>query len=144
MAITTDIWVSCQTRSYCCVTAHFLTSSWTLETAVLETFEFKENHTGDSIAAELKRVVNSWGIADKIVCAITDKASNMVAAIDKTGWRHLPCFTHMLNLIVQYSIKGSDELSGIQHRCKESSDKLREVQQQLSLPEVKLIQKVLI
>ena len=131
---------------------YFLTSNWTLKTAVLETFEFNESHTADNIVKELKRVANNWGIAEKVVCAVTDNASNMVAAIAKAGWRHVPCFAHTLNLIVQDSIKASDELSAIQHKCKEivshfhrsvkSSDKLREVQQQQSLPEVKLIQEV--
>ena len=75
-------------------------------------------------------------------------ASNMVSGISKTGWRHLPCFAHTLNLIVQDSIKKNSELSEIQHKFKEvvshfnrsvkSSDKLKEVQQQLSLPKQKL------
>ena len=53
---TTDIWTSLQTKSYCCVTAHYITSNWELKSALLETFEFNAEHTAAHIAAELVRV----------------------------------------------------------------------------------------
>ena len=152
LALTTDIWTSRQTQSYCCVTVHYITDTWCLKSAVLETFEFNCDHTADNIASKLHTVATSWGIDEKVVCVVTDNASNMVSGISKTGWRHLPCFAHTLNLIVQDSIKKNSELSEIQNKYKEvvshfhrsvkSSDKLKEVQQQLSLPEQKLIQEV--
>ena len=74
-----------------------------LDTHVFETFKFNKNHTADNIVKELKRVVNNWGIAQKVVFAVTDNASNMVAAIAKAGWQHVPCFTHTLNFIVKDS-----------------------------------------
>ena len=125
-----------------------------LDTHVLETFKSNKSHTADNIVKELKRVVNNWGIAEKVVCAVTDNASNMVAAIAKAGWQHVQCFTHTLNLhTLNFIVKdSSDQPSAIQHKCKEivsyfhcsvnSFDKLREVQQQQSLPEVKLIQEM--
>ena len=152
VALTTDIWTSCQTQAYCCVTGHFISSSWTLESVVLETFEFNEDHTADHIAAQLKRVANAWSIETKIVCVVSDNASNMVAGVGRTGWRHLPCFAHTLNLIVQDVIRASSELGDLQMKCKaivahfhrsvKSSEKLKEVQRQLSLPESKLVQEV--
>ena len=96
VTITTDIWTSCQTRSYRCITAHYLTEEWILKSSVLETFEFNNDHTAVHIAKELKRVIDSWGL-ETIVCVVTDNASNMVAAIRETGWRHLHCFGHTLN-----------------------------------------------
>ena len=34
VAITTDIWSSCQTLSYCCLTAHVISEAWELESYV--------------------------------------------------------------------------------------------------------------
>ena len=101
------------------MTSHFITGDWKLQSAVLETFEFNTDHTASNIAANLKRVANDWGIDEKVVCVVTDNASNMTAAIAQTGWRHLPCFAHTLNLVVQESIKSDDELLHIQYRCKD-------------------------
>ena len=99
---------------------------------------------------KLYRVVESWNIQDKVICVVTDNAANMVAAISSTGWRHLPCFAHSLNLVVQNSIKSDDELCAVQsksvvshfHESVKSMEKLAEIQRQLSLPEHKLMQDV--
>ena len=152
IAVTTDIWSSRQAMSYCCLTAHAISESWELESYVLETFNFNTDHTARHIAQELKRVVEDWELSNSISCCVTDNASNMLAGIREAGWRHLPCFAHTLNLVVQEAIKTDPVLSHLQSKCKsivshfhrstKASEKLRSVQQQLSLPELKLIQDV--
>ena len=152
VAVTTDIWTSLQTKSYCCVTVHYITMDWLIRSALLETFEFDTAHTAVNIRSELLRVASAYNLADKIVCAVTDNASNMVSAIRETSWRHLPCFAHSLNLVVQDSIKEDTELGVVKEKCKDvvshfhrsvkSADKLRVVQKQISVPEHKLIQEV--
>ena len=74
VAVTTDIWTSCQSLSYCCLTAHTVSDEWKLESYVLETFNFNTDHTGEHIAQELKRVVDNWEISS-ISCCLTDNAS---------------------------------------------------------------------
>ncbi len=152
IALTTDLWTSRQTQSYCCITAHYISGNGKLKSALLETFEFNESHTAENIATHLKTVASNWEIDSKVVCVVTNNASNMVSAISKTGWRHLPCFAHTLNLIVQNAIKADPIVQQIQLQCKDvvshfhrsvkSSDKLKEIQSQLSLPQQKLIQDV--
>ena len=76
----------------------------------------------------------------------------MLLGIEKAGWNHLPCCAHTLNLVVQDAIKADPELSVLREKCKsivshfhkstKSSEKLRSVQQQLHIPELKLIQDV--
>ena len=76
----------------------------------------------------------------------------MTSGIQKAGWNHLPCFAHTLNLVVQEAINSEPVLSKLQEKCKhivahfhrstKSSEKLRSVQQQLNLPQLKLIQDV--
>ncbi|XP_011403457.1 PREDICTED: zinc finger BED domain-containing protein 1-like [Amphimedon queenslandica] len=76
----------------------------------------------------------------------------MIAAIGRTTWWHLPCFTHSLNLVVQTTIRNDDHLTHVQQKCKDtvsqfhrsvkSAEKQRDIQKQLSLPEHKLVQEV--
>ena len=58
------------------------------------------------------------GISQKkfhVLIAITDNANNIVAAVKITGWPHLPCFAHTINLIVTNSISEVQELEEIIH-----------------------------
>ena len=139
IALTKDTWSSQQGLSYCCLTVHTIKDSWKLESYLLETFNFNTDHSGQNIASELTRVVSE--------CCITDNASNMTSGIQKAGWNHLPCFAHTLNLVVQVAVNTEPVLSKLQEKCKhiiahfhrstKSSEKLRSVQQQLNLPQLK-------
>lgn len=70
-----------------------------LKMRLLSYIEFSESHTGDNLANELKKCVEEWEITDKIICLVSDNA-----AVRKCGWRHVPCFAHNLNLIVQHGV----------------------------------------
>ena len=119
---------------------------------VLETFNLTVSHTAESIAAELKQIANDWLIADTVVALVTDNASNMVAVARLTGWKHIPCFAHTLNLIVQAALSSDPVMADLKTKCKstvtffhqstKASDKLMEVQQQIGNSEVKLVQEV--
>ena len=108
--------------------------------------------TAENLATELSSVTNEWEITDKIVCVVTDNASNIVAAVRLNGWKHMPCFAHMLNLIVQDSINGDSQLTGIQKKCRnilsyfhrssKATNKLVTIQSRLKLEPHKLIQDV--
>ena len=152
VALTSDIWTSRTTQSYLTLTCHFLTSSWELKTLVLGTFELNNDHTADNIAEALQRVAGSWGISNKVVAMVTDNAANIVAAVRMTGWMHIPCFAHTLNLVVSDAIKADASIHGLKKKCKQivtffhhsvkSTEKLKEIQGQLGIPEHKLIQEV--
>ena len=76
----------------------------------------------------------------------------MAAAVRITGWKHIPCFAHTLSLIVQAALSADKATADLKKTCKDvvtffhkstkASDKLKEVQRQLGLPEAKLIQGV--
>ena len=109
-------------------------------------------HTAENIAAELKKVSEEWGITDKITCIVTDNAANMKAAARLTGWKHLPCFAHTLNLIVQEATERDQELSEVRQKARsivtyfkqsvKAKDKLDEIQLQMGGEEKKLIRDV--
>ena len=83
---------------------------------------------------------------------VTDNANNIVAAVRLNGWKHLPCFAHTLNLVVQDSLKADTELAEIQKKCRDivsyfhrsskATDKLVAVQTRLKIENHKLIQDV--
>ena len=154
-AVTTDIWTSRSTQSFLSVTAHYIDnekSPCASKSCILETVCLKVDHTGENIAGQLLRVTEEWSLRNKVICAVTDSASNMNLAIRTTRWNHLPCFAHTLNLIVQGAIAADEQLSTLQAQCKKivsffhrsvkASDRLASVQNQLDLPANKLIQEV--
>lgn len=79
----------------------------------------------------------------------SDNAANIVAAIKQTEWKHIPCFAHTLNLIVQDSLK---EISDIKCKIKsiveffkrsvKASESLKRKQEKLSVPVLSLKQDV--
>ena len=151
VALTSDLWTSRATESFLTITCHYLTSSWVLKSLVLETFAFKSSHTAENIAASFLRVATSWEISEKVVAMVTDNAANIVAAVRITGWKHVRCFAHTLNLVVSEAIK-TDLIRDIRKRCRQivtffhqstkATDKLKEIQAQVHVPIHKLIQEV--
>ena len=102
-ALTTDLWTSRATQGYITVTCHFISSSWELHSAVLATLLVDSAHTAENLAAKLMSITTEWEITEKIICVVTDNASKIVAAVRLNGWKHMPCFGHTLNLVVEDS-----------------------------------------
>ena len=151
-AVTTDFWTSASTEGYVTITCHYLDSSWELKSCVLATYQVKMQHTAENIAAELKKVANDWCITNKISCIVTDSAANMTAAARLTGWVHVPCFTHTLNLIIQEATDRDHGLTDVRTKARSNvtyfkqnmtaKDKLGEIQLQMGEVEKKLIRDV--
>ena len=151
-AITTDFWSSADTHSYITVTCHFIDALWELHSHVLATYQVNIAHTAENVAAELKEIASHWKIEEKISCIISDNAANMVAAARLTGWRHIPCFAHTLNLIVQESTEKDPVLAEVRQKGRnfvkyfkqsiKARDKLTELQKQMGGEERKLIRDV--
>lgn len=151
-SLTSDFWSSRTSTSYITVTCHFIDKSWQCKSYVLATYQVEESHTAENIAQELKLVASKWNITDKIYAVVSDSAANMKAGVRLTGWRHLACFAHTLNLVVACAIKEDDELLAIQSKCRNivkyfkqsnvANNKLSELQREMKGEERKLIQDV--
>ncbi|GAA6093680.1 E3 SUMO-protein ligase ZBED1-like, partial [Tachysurus ichikawai] len=90
---------------YVTLTAHHITDDWYLSSHVPQTRAFDESHTGANLAELLRGVAIEWNLTDKDPALVTDNASNMVIAAQLTGFLHIKCYAHTLNLALQRALK---------------------------------------
>ena len=91
-------------------------------------------------------MISEWELETKLVAIVTDNAANVTAAIRQlqqsdNGFRnvkHLPCFAHTLNLVVQQAVQAINELKtkvktivGYFHQSTVAAAKLEELQVQM-------------
>ncbi|XP_019895134.2 E3 SUMO-protein ligase ZBED1-like isoform X1 [Musca domestica] len=119
-SITTDCWTSRANEGYLTVTCHFITNEFTLRSAVLSTKKLlvATNHGSDNIASSLRAVFNEWGIMEKVVCVVTDNDSTMIKACELLQKRHLPCYAHTINLLVQDCLNQTFIKENVLAKCK--------------------------
>ncbi|XP_052432606.1 E3 SUMO-protein ligase ZBED1-like [Carassius gibelio] len=105
LALTTDMWSSCNMMPYMSVTAHYINKEWTLQSKCLQTCFMPESHTADNLEEALREAINDWKLQEKqIACITTDNGANIVAAIRQLKWPWLSCFGHNLNLAINNSL----------------------------------------
>jgi hypothetical protein len=98
--------VNCRSNDcYLALTVHFINDECELCSFLLECFKYNERHTVENLAAETKRLLTEWSVYNEVVALVTDNAANMGATTGLGGWKHLPCFAHSINLIVQAGLK---------------------------------------
>ena len=117
VSLTTDSWTSICTENYIAVTAHYVTAEFRLGSCLLECIRYTERHTADNLCTELRRLITEWSLEEKLVAVVTDNAANITAAIKQLqqtdglrAVKHLPCFAHTLNLIVQPAVQSINNL----------------------------------
>lgn len=49
---------------------------------------------------------------NKVDTLVTDNAANAVATVQLNGWKHISCFAHTLNFVMQDSLAADPILSG--------------------------------
>ncbi|KAJ8415057.1 hypothetical protein AAFF_G00007550 [Aldrovandia affinis] len=76
-----------------------------MTSCLLDCVEISERHTAENLADQLLRIAQEWKMTGKVAACVTDNAANITLAIRKTGWKHLPCFAHTLNLIVREALE---------------------------------------
>ncbi|CAK1586661.1 unnamed protein product [Parnassius mnemosyne] len=147
--LTTDSWTSSD-QNYVAITAHFICEidgKSSLQSCRLGCIPYDNSYTAQKLGMLLAEEVQKWGLQNKVVCVVTDNASNIVAAVRNNNWRHIPCFAHTLNIVLGDGLQIIQaELSKIKDIVlyfKQSSNalvKLTNMQKQLNLPDIKLKQ----
>ena len=89
-----------RTLHTCGVTSHWLDENWELQSAILQTRECSERHTGENISIRLQACADEWKIeTGKIAATVHDNGSNINRAMDfLDAWPDQRCFAHTLQL----------------------------------------------
>ncbi|CAH0563035.1 unnamed protein product [Brassicogethes aeneus] len=143
-----DSWTSITNDNYTAITEHWIIEKETtlmLSSNLLECISYNERHTAENLCALLQTKFEECEIENKIVTVVSDNAANIVASIRKGNWRHVGCFAHTVNLIVQ---KGLQEIAPIIFKIKKVVEyfkrsshalaKFNQIQEQMGLVNLKL------
>ncbi|RXN36491.1 zinc finger BED domain-containing 1-like protein [Labeo rohita] len=103
---TTDLWSSRSMEPYLSLTVHFISDDWVLHSHCLQTSFFPDDHTGELLAAGLQEALDSWGLSEhRLVAITTDSGANIIKAIELNNWTRLQCFGHRLHLAIERAMK---------------------------------------
>jgi len=131
------------------VTAHWLDSSFVMNSHCLAV----RPAPSDNLKAELTKVADEWQLDMSTLHAVTDSGANIkkaMAQLPLQKWR--PCFAHTLQLCVNGALshRSVSELPKVVAKARNivshfrrsplASMELQKAQQQLGLPEHKLLQ----
>ncbi|KAL6553636.1 hypothetical protein OROGR_007478 [Orobanche gracilis] len=72
--LTSYMWTSCQTLGYLCLTAHYVDSSWKLNSQVLNFLHMESGHTGHDMFSAVYKLLQDWEIEQKIFSVTLDNA----------------------------------------------------------------------
>ncbi|KAH1264825.1 Zinc finger BED domain-containing protein RICESLEEPER 2 [Glycine max] len=115
VAITSDMWTaSNQKKGYMAVTAHYIDSSWTLQSRILRFIYVPSPHTSERLCNALVECLLDWNIDTKLSTITLDNCSTIDCMIEKIknklqlgtlikegAFLHMRCCAHILNLIVK-------------------------------------------
>jgi len=105
VCLTTNDWTSVKNESFMGITAHFINDEGLLQSIFLGCEMFDDRYTIDNWDTYLKNIIHQWNIEHKITAIVSDNAPNIVGAIKKFNYHHIPCFAHSINLVVQSGLK---------------------------------------
>lgn len=108
VCLTADSWTSSANIQYLAVTCHLIDIQYEYKSVLLDVIEI-ESHTSAAIAKNLVKVISDYHLTGKVVCLVTDNASDMKLAASLSHLAWVGCVAHKLNLVVQDLLK-SDEI----------------------------------
>ena len=102
ISFTTDVWSSdVNSDSLLGLTAHCVDGNFQRKSAVLQAHSLDDRHTGEYIAMQLLKMLESWKVdSSKVHVIIRDNASNTVKAMEEASLPSFGCFAHSLQLLV--------------------------------------------
>ena len=108
-AATTDMWSGRTREAFIAVTVHYLTSNFTQRNFTIEVSPVRGRHTAVNIKHVLTESFRHWGISDeKLSIMARDNGSNIVAACNSWGIKHIGCIGHGLHLVVNPFLQKSN------------------------------------
>ncbi|KAL5557478.1 hypothetical protein UlMin_039714 [Ulmus minor] len=119
ISITSDLWSFLISNGYMSLTTHFIDKNWKLQKRVLNFSYLSPPHTGITLSDAISSLLLEWDIQGKIFGITLDNASANDVSVEELrvdlnskgllvcqgNFFHLRCCAHILNLIVQDSLK---------------------------------------
>ena len=142
---TTDMWTSGSNDAYITFSIHFISNGWELHSFCLETLPMFADHTGQNIADTISAILENWKLSkDKLVASTTDSGSNLVCAFRILQGIRISFFGHNLDLaikkgLIKKAIGRCHSLVELFHRSWKKTCYLRQKQEELGLPQHKII-----
>ena len=152
-SFTTDIWSSRANDSYISLTCHFVDANFVRNNLMLNVSLFNTDHTADNIAAKIQEMIQLWGLSDDdFYMIMRDNAANMKAAFSRVGMNSFGCLAHSLQLVIKDGclnlvnvnnlLSTARKIIGHFHHSIQATQRLKQIQRNLRLPDLKLIQDV--
>ncbi|CAF1098726.1 unnamed protein product, partial [Brachionus calyciflorus] len=102
---TTDCWTSVQNFSYLTLTAHYFTDQLSLRSICLAVRHVLGGHSSNNLTEYIKEILNEFKIVEKIGFFTTDNVNAMGKTVKQIGKERIPCFAHILHLIIKNTLK---------------------------------------
>ncbi|KAL5550725.1 hypothetical protein UlMin_000901 [Ulmus minor] len=154
VSLTSDLWSSCISDGYMCLTAHFIDKEWRLQKRILNFCFMPPPHTGVALSEKIFDLLCGWKIEGKLFSLTLDNASSNDVSVEALGSQlqlkgllpcngeffHLRCCCHILNLVVQDGLKHIDRaIEKIRESVKYVKGSHSQVRKQKFLDCVKLV-----
>ena len=106
ISFTSDLWTApLALDCFIAFTGHMMMPNFEQHCVLLQAKHFKARHTAENIQQSIQQVIDSYNIPEnKIQFIVTDNAPNITNAIIESGFLHIPCFLHTLQLCINRSI----------------------------------------
>lgn len=105
VTIAFDEWTDGASRRYIGYTVHCM-YEWRFYEMTIEHFPIRQLHiTGTYITQITQKVLNDYGIYNKILIACTDNGTNMVKSFNTLPFQRIPCVCHCINTFVTHFIE---------------------------------------
>lgn len=119
IGVTTDMWTSTSSDDYLSLTVHFVDENFEYHHLCLECIPFAEvSHTASSIETFITDTMKEWNLLEKVVCFMRDNGPNMVAALERSTFDHLPCLAHTFQLVIKDGLLNNSEIKEIMSACR--------------------------
>ena len=119
------MWTSSQTHDFNTITAHFIDRKKKCHVSkILDCSKFDRDHTAKHLADEIEDVCKKFGLDQKLVAALADKAANIKKAKDLIKNRSLQdlqsldCYAHGLNSVFKDAFDNIPKLVRLKEKVK--------------------------
>ena len=100
VCLSMDLWTNKKMESFMGITGHFVLDG-AVRDATLHFGRFDTEATADNLAKELRQIIASYGLDERIASFTVDNGQNVLNAVKLLGIEPTRCAAHVLNIAVK-------------------------------------------